>query len=60
MFWGVVIVFSVLSMSVPWFRRPYDPEKWEQETPAQRFMRMFIPGALGYIIWLFLDVIGGI
>lgn len=51
---GTLLMFSVLSMSVPWFRRHYDLEKWEKETPIQRFCRTFIPGFIGYLIVLIL------
>lgn len=59
-FFGTVVIFSVLSMSVPWFRRSYEREKWEKETPAQRFFRMFIPGVIAYLVLLFLYTTGGI
>lgn len=56
---GWLTVFSFIATRVPWFCRGRG-ERWEKQTPVQRFFGLFIPGFIGLLFILILYVLRGI
>ena len=58
---GWLIVFSFIATRVPWFCRGREEgERWEKQTPVQRFFGLFIPGFIGLLFILILYALRGI
>ena len=58
---GWLLVFSFMATKVPWFCRGRGArERWEIQTPVQRFFGLFIPGFIGLLFVLILYALGAI
>lgn len=58
---GWLLVFSFMATKVSWFCRGRGGrERWERQTPVQRFFGLFIPGFIGLLFVLILYAIGAI